>query len=180
MTSKESSAYNAYISLERIQGYIDIEHEPSKTESGVPPAAWPTSGDIRVEKLSARYSQVRGEWVLAYPLLTDLQTGPRVLHEISFHIKSGERVGIVGRTGSGKVCLLRLLLHNNSDRHSELIDSCSSEVYPNRGLGLLRWCCDQHSQLGCPQIEYHDHSTDSKSPASFLTIPFLIAPSSPS
>jgi hypothetical protein len=45
-------------SLERIQGYIDIEHEPEATESGKPPAAWPTSGDLRVEKLSARYSQV--------------------------------------------------------------------------------------------------------------------------
>ena len=45
-------------SLERIQGYIDIEHEPEATEVGKPPAAWPTSGDLRVENLSARYSQV--------------------------------------------------------------------------------------------------------------------------
>ena len=45
-------------SLERIQGYIDIEHEPKATETGKPPAAWPTSGDLRVENLSARYSQV--------------------------------------------------------------------------------------------------------------------------
>ena len=45
-------------SLERIQGYIDIEHEPEATEAGKPPAAWPTSGDLRVENLSARYSQV--------------------------------------------------------------------------------------------------------------------------
>ena len=45
-------------SLERIQGYIDIEHEPEAVESGKPPAAWPTSGDLRVENFSARYSQV--------------------------------------------------------------------------------------------------------------------------
>ena len=45
-------------SLERIQGYIDIEHEPKATEAGKPPAAWPTSGDLRVENLSARYSPV--------------------------------------------------------------------------------------------------------------------------
>ena len=45
-------------SLERIQGYIDIEHEPKATEEGKPPASWPTSGDLRVEKLSARYSRV--------------------------------------------------------------------------------------------------------------------------
>ncbi|KAF8799457.1 multidrug resistance-associated ABC transporter [Phlegmacium glaucopus] len=81
-------------SLERIQGYIDIEHEPEATESGKPPAAWPTSGDLRIENLSARYSQ----------------TGPAVLHNISFHIKSGQRIGVVGRTGSGKSSLTLALL----------------------------------------------------------------------
>ncbi|KAJ7449167.1 hypothetical protein FB451DRAFT_1375079 [Mycena latifolia] len=81
-------------SLERIQGYINIEHEKPATEAGKPPAYWPASGDLRVEKLSARYS-------------TD---GPQVLHGISFHIKSGERIGIVGRTGSGKSSLTLSLL----------------------------------------------------------------------
>ncbi|KAF5309503.1 hypothetical protein D9619_012343 [Psilocybe cf. subviscida] len=81
-------------SLERIQGYIEIDHEPPATESGKPPAAWPTSGDLVVENLSARYSQ----------------DGPTVLHSVSFHIKSGERVGVVGRTGSGKSSLTLSLL----------------------------------------------------------------------
>ena len=45
-------------SLERIQGYIDIEHEPTPTEGGKPPAAWPTGGGLQVENLSARYSAV--------------------------------------------------------------------------------------------------------------------------
>ena len=75
----------------------------------LPPAYWPPSGDLNVESLSARYSA----------------DGPKVLHDISFHVKSGERVGIgeqfvsstlrangsdfyilVGRTGSGKVIQL--------------------------------------------------------------------------
>ena len=46
------------VSLERIQRYLDIDHEPESTETGRPPASWPTSGDLRVENLSARYSQV--------------------------------------------------------------------------------------------------------------------------
>ncbi|KAL7281057.1 hypothetical protein ACG7TL_004359 [Trametes sanguinea] len=76
-------------SLERIQQYLSIEQEPKPSSSGIPPAYWPASGDLRVEKLSARYSP----------------DGPRVLHELSFEVRSGERIGIVGRTGSGKVCL---------------------------------------------------------------------------
>ncbi|KAF4617819.1 hypothetical protein D9613_006245 [Agrocybe pediades] len=81
-------------SLERINDYINIDHEPKATEAGKPPAAWPTSGDLRAENLSARYSKL----------------GPKVLHDVSFHIKSGERVGIVGRTGSGKSSLTLALL----------------------------------------------------------------------
>ncbi|PPQ71032.1 hypothetical protein CVT26_011497, partial [Gymnopilus dilepis] len=81
-------------SLERIQSYLDIEHEPKSTKEGKPPAAWPKTGDLRVERLSARYSA----------------TGPNVLHELSFEVKSGERIGIVGRTGSGKSSLTLSLL----------------------------------------------------------------------
>ena len=45
-------------SLERIQQYIDIEHEPEPKATGKPPAHWPSSGDLRVENLFARYSSV--------------------------------------------------------------------------------------------------------------------------
>ncbi|KDR83059.1 hypothetical protein GALMADRAFT_238853 [Galerina marginata CBS 339.88] len=83
-------------SLERIQGYLDIEHEPEPVDSGQPPAAWPTSGDLRVENLSARYSQ----------------SGPEILHNISFHVSSGQRIGVVGRTGSGKSSLTLALLRS--------------------------------------------------------------------
>ncbi|KAL0950639.1 hypothetical protein HGRIS_007427 [Hohenbuehelia grisea] len=81
-------------SLERIQGYVEIEQEPRPTEDGKPPAYWPSSGELVVENLSARYSA----------------NGPKVLHDISFRIKSGERVGVVGRTGSGKSSLTLSLL----------------------------------------------------------------------
>ncbi|KAG6371819.1 P-loop containing nucleoside triphosphate hydrolase protein [Boletus reticuloceps] len=77
-----------------VDSYIKIEQEPKPNESGIPTACWPASGDLRVENLSARYSP----------------NGPEVLHGLSFHIKSGERVGIVGRTGSGKSSLTLSLL----------------------------------------------------------------------
>ncbi|KAH9059057.1 hypothetical protein EDB87DRAFT_1832312 [Lactarius vividus] len=90
----DSMFIGATYSLERVHSYINAEQEPKATEQGIPPAYWPASGDIRVERLSARYSL----------------DGPKVLHDISFHIKSGERVGVVGRTGSGKSSLTLSLL----------------------------------------------------------------------
>jgi ABC-type multidrug transport system fused ATPase/permease subunit len=83
-------------SLERIQEYTVIEQEPKPTEGGAPPAWWPASGDIRVEKLSARYSAVScfGAYASQPTVQRQCQDGPKVLHDISFHIKSGERVGV--------------------------------------------------------------------------------------
>ncbi|KAF9066068.1 hypothetical protein BDP27DRAFT_1424214 [Rhodocollybia butyracea] len=76
-------------SLERIQGYINIEQEPKPTKDAVPPAYWPASGELRVEKLSARYSL----------------DGPKSMHgSFLTHIKK------VGRTGSGKSSLTLSLL----------------------------------------------------------------------
>jgi ABC-type bacteriocin/lantibiotic exporter with double-glycine peptidase domain len=67
--------------LERIQDYVNIEQEPKPSGNGVPPAYWPASGEIRVENLSAKYSL----------------DGPTVLHNISFHVKAGERIGVGGQ-----------------------------------------------------------------------------------
>ncbi|KAF9500349.1 P-loop containing nucleoside triphosphate hydrolase protein [Pleurotus eryngii] len=80
--------------LERIQQYVCIDQERGSTESGKPPAYWPASGDLHVENLCSRYSA----------------NGPVVLDGLSFHIKGGERVGVVGRTGSGKSTLALSLL----------------------------------------------------------------------
>lgn len=80
--------------MERIQDYVDIEQEPKATPDGVPPAYWPASGEVVVEDLSAKYSP----------------DSPEVLHNLNFRIASGERVGVVGRTGSGKSSLTLALL----------------------------------------------------------------------
>lgn len=87
-------------SVERIEDYLVIDQEPASEESRKPPAAWPTSGDIVLDKLSAKYSE----------------DGPLVLNELSLHIKSGEKIGIVGRTGSGKSTLVSCLVEPPNSR----------------------------------------------------------------
>ncbi|KAF8758430.1 P-loop containing nucleoside triphosphate hydrolase protein [Rhizoctonia solani] len=80
-------------SLERIHSYLTIPHEPSSEQHSMPPAYWPASGTLTVHNLGAQYGN-----------------GPRVLDNLSFQVKHGERVGIVGRTGSGKSSLVLALL----------------------------------------------------------------------
>ncbi|KII86381.1 hypothetical protein PLICRDRAFT_56093 [Plicaturopsis crispa FD-325 SS-3] len=133
------------LSLERIQGYLTIEQEPKPTKAGIPPAYWPASGDLRAEKLSARYTL----------------GGPRVLHDISFHIKSGERVGVVGRTGSGKSSLTLALLrciftdgtvyYDGIPTNSVNLDALRSNItiipqIPELLSGTLRQNLDPHGQ----------------------------------
>jgi hypothetical protein len=54
----EETLIRATYSLERMHSYINAEQEAKPTKQGIPPAYWPASGDLRVEKLSARYSLV--------------------------------------------------------------------------------------------------------------------------
>ncbi|KAJ7496820.1 P-loop containing nucleoside triphosphate hydrolase protein [Mycena latifolia] len=82
-------------SLERILDYINVEQRQDAAKiCAPPPAYWPASGHVVVDGLTARYSE----------------DGPSVLHNISFEILSGERIGVVGRTGSGKSSLILSLL----------------------------------------------------------------------
>jgi len=81
-------------SFERVKEYIEMKQEPSSRPEAEPPAAWPTQGDLKVTELSVKYSE----------------DGPEVLNKISFEIKPGERVGVVGRTGAGKSSLALSLL----------------------------------------------------------------------
>lgn len=76
--------------VERIEDYLIIDQEPVSVASKQPPASWPTSGEIILDRLSAKYSA----------------DGPTVLDNLEVKIESGKKVGIVGRTGSGKSTLV--------------------------------------------------------------------------
>lgn len=40
----------------------------------------------------------------------DVQDGAEVLHDISFHVKPGQTIALLGSTGSGKTSIVNLLL----------------------------------------------------------------------
>ncbi|GAA5856368.1 hypothetical protein JCM8547_008708 [Rhodosporidiobolus lusitaniae] len=82
------------VSVERVQEYINLPSEaPLEIPDAAPPADWPQTGSIKFDHVQARY---RPELDL-------------VLKDISFEIKGGESVGVVGRTGAGKSSLTMVL-----------------------------------------------------------------------
>ncbi|TFK62437.1 hypothetical protein BDN72DRAFT_741737, partial [Pluteus cervinus] len=86
-------------SVERIVEYLNLPQEPPiHIEGRQVPAYWPSSADnespISVENLTIKYAP-------------DL---PAVLRNVSFQLKAGERVGLLGRTGSRKSTLAMSIL----------------------------------------------------------------------
>lgn len=77
----------------------DTESENRPTETGIVPKNWPTHGRVTIKDLVASYDASGG--------------GDPILHGVSLEIPAGAKVGICGRSGSGKSsllgCILRLL-----------------------------------------------------------------------
>ncbi|KAI0220819.1 Transporter of the ATP-binding cassette (ABC) [Massospora cicadina] len=77
-------------SIERLQEYLSVAPEPPLVvEACRPPPHWPTRGQISIRNLVIRYAADRDP----------------VIRGISFDVRPGEKVGIVGRTGAGKSTL---------------------------------------------------------------------------
>ncbi len=90
MSEKYNILQSAMASSERIFNLLDapIEVPPPAT----PRRVEPVRGDIRFDGIHFAY-----------------QSGEEVLKDVSFHVAPGERVAIVGATGSGKTTLISLL-----------------------------------------------------------------------
>ena len=81
--------------IERVKHYSEIDTEAAynaadKGELITAPADWPTQGRIEFDNVCARYR----------PEL------PLVLEKVTFTVQANEKVGVVGRTGSGKSTLM--------------------------------------------------------------------------
>uniref|UniRef100_A0A8I6WW52 ABC transporter C family member 13 n=2 Tax=Hordeum vulgare subsp. vulgare TaxID=112509 RepID=A0A8I6WW52_HORVV len=85
---------NKMISVERIMQYSRIPSEaPLIVDDHRPPNSWPKDGTIKIRNLEVRYAEHL----------------PSVLRNISCTIPGRKKVGIVGRTGSGKSTLIQAL-----------------------------------------------------------------------
>nr|KYP51014.1 ABC transporter C family member 14 [Cajanus cajan] len=84
---------NKMVSVERIKQFTDIPSEPAwNIKDRLPPSNWPGQGNVDIKGLQVRYRP----------------NTPLVLKGISLSISGGEKVGVVGRTGSGKSTLVQV------------------------------------------------------------------------
>ncbi|KAK7859406.1 abc transporter c family member 5 [Quercus suber] len=79
---------NKIISIERI-----YQRSPAIIEDSRPPSSWPENGTIEMNDLKVRYKE----------------NLPVVLHDVTCKFPGGKKIGIVGRTGSGKSTLIQAL-----------------------------------------------------------------------
>ena len=96
--SSFSNFENTMTKMERSLSYTKIISErPQTLTSDLALRDWPSKGEILFENYNVKYRN-------------DLDI---VLKNINFHLKPGEHLGVVGRTGSGKstitLCLFRIL-----------------------------------------------------------------------
>ncbi|PIA49186.1 hypothetical protein AQUCO_01300206v1 [Aquilegia coerulea] len=85
---------NYIISVERLNQYMHIQSEaPVVIDENRPPPSWPNIGRVEIQDLKIRYRP----------------DTPFVLRGISCTFEGGHKIGIVGRTGSGKTTLISAL-----------------------------------------------------------------------
>jgi len=112
-------------SVERILQYINKTEKEAEWEKPEAPENWPRAGNWEAENITYRYRDGL----------------PNVIHGISFSINSKEKIGVVGRTGSGKstltLGLLRILELAEQDGKTGKL-SLDGTVIGSIGLHELR------------------------------------------
>lgn len=106
--------------LSRIRSFI--MGTPIESVEGMSslPEDWPSRGEVQLSEVSARYGNGENE--------------PFVLQNVSITIQSGQKVGIRGRTGSGKSSLLYSLLGFLDYQGSIIIDGVNLKTAPRDEL----------------------------------------------
>ncbi|PPE00647.1 hypothetical protein GOBAR_DD02310 [Gossypium barbadense] len=118
---------SSVVSVERVEQYMHIPSEaPEVIETNRPTHGWPCLGKVEICNLKVRY------WPNA----------PLVLHGISCIFEGGSKIGIVGRTGSGKTTFISALFRLVEPADGEIIidnlDICTIGLHDLRShLGII-------------------------------------------
>ncbi|KAM3372809.1 hypothetical protein ACQJBY_019610 [Aegilops geniculata] len=84
---------NDMVAVERVNQFSTLPSEAAWRKEDHLPPNWPTHGDIDISDLKVRYRP----------------NTPLILKGINVSIRDGEKIGVVGRTGSGKSTLIQAL-----------------------------------------------------------------------
>lgn len=112
------------VSVERIQEFSTLPAGAPEITSIRPPPGWPTAGAVRIEDLTVRYAD-------------DL---PDVLKGVSFDVAAGEKVGLVGASGSGKSTIALSLFRMVEARAGRIvIDGLNIAQYDPHCFKVFGW-----------------------------------------
>ena len=113
-------------SAERALAYTRIQSEQDYPKT--PPENWPNAGEIEMKNVS----------------LWHYEGSPLALKNLTFKIKSSEKVGIAGRTGAGKSSLVSALMRLAKTQGEILIDGLNIKDF---NMISTRKCISVISQL---------------------------------
>ena len=105
---QSAEVVNQMVSVERVLAFRKLEPEAPldlDSDRAVRERGWPQHGEIVVQDLTVRYR----------PSL------PPALEHVSFKIPAGSRVGIVGRTGSGKSTIVQTFFRLLEAEHGRIV-----------------------------------------------------------
>lgn len=108
---------NQMITVERVVEYTEIVTEIDSTKEFT--KNWPTEGQIEFQSVSLRYPE----------------NSRLTLNNITFTVESGEKIGVIGRTGAGKSSLISTLLRLYDFQGRIFLDGVNISEIP---LAILR------------------------------------------
>ncbi|GAB9475997.1 Multidrug resistance-associated protein 1, partial [Globisporangium polare] len=111
------------LNVERVRelGKIQSESDAMGITPSPAPEQWPERGEVVFERVWFGYSSPRN--------LTEEDPSAMALRDVSFTVHGGEKIGVVGRTGSGKSSLAMALFRMHNLTHGRIlidgVDLCS-------------------------------------------------------
>ncbi len=93
MVRTAASAHASVAGVDRVRELGCVAPEAAAGAGEAPPARWPPRGEVDFLGVSMSYAP----------------SAPHVLKGVTFRVRAGEKVGVVGRTGAGKSSLIQAL-----------------------------------------------------------------------